>query len=130
MTSPPPDAEPLALVVDDSEQNLKLARDVLQAGGFRTVEASTGAEAIAVAAEQLPDVILMDLRLPDMNGADAAQKLGDGARTARIPVVLLSALPVEGDRDWARAAGFAGCIGKPISVRDFADQVRTYCRRG
>ena len=63
---------PLVLIVDDNEKNLKLARDVLRAAGFRTLEAATGAEAIALADEHLPDVILMDLRLPDMDGVDAA----------------------------------------------------------
>ena len=66
---------PLVLIVDDNEKNLKLARDVLRAAGFRTLEAETGAEGIALAAEHVPDVILMDLRLPDMDGADAARTL-------------------------------------------------------
>ena len=65
--------DPLVLIVDDNAKNLKLARDVLRAAGFRTLEAATGAEAIALAAEHLPDVILMDLRLPDMDGTDVAR---------------------------------------------------------
>ena len=128
MTSPSPSA-PLVLIVDDNEKNLKLARDVLRAAGFRTLEARSGAEGIALAAKHLPDVILMDLRLPDMNGTDAAQALGSGARTAGIPVVALSALPFEAHGDWL-AAGFAGYFEKPISVRAFPDQVRRYCVRG
>jgi len=132
--SPDPDARgaaetrrPFALIVDDNEKNLKLARDVLRAAGFRTLEAATGAEGIALAAEHLPDVILMDLGLPDMAGTDAARELGDGARTARIPVVAVSALPVEGGGDWFLAAGFAGYLEKPFRVREFPDQVRRYC---
>ena len=77
--------EPLVLIVDDNEKNLKLARDVLRAAGLRTLEAETGAEGIALAAEHLPDVILMDLRLPDMDGADAARALADDVRTAHHP---------------------------------------------
>jgi two-component system cell cycle response regulator DivK len=124
----PADTEdPLVLIVDDNEKNRKLARDVLRAAGFRTLEAQSGAEGIALAAEHLPDVILMDLRLPDMDGTDAARRLAEGARTARIPVVALSALPFESDGDWFLAAGFAGYLGKPISVSEFADQVRRYC---
>jgi two-component system cell cycle response regulator DivK len=84
---------------------------------------------MTLAAEHLPDVILMDIRLPDMSGTDAARALGGTARTARIPVVALSALPLEGDRDWILAAGFAGYLEKPISVREFPDQVRRYCAR-
>jgi two-component system cell cycle response regulator DivK len=128
-TSPSPGEGPLVLIVDDSAQNLKLARDVLRAGGFRTLEAASGAEAIALASEHLPDVILMDLRLPDMDGTDATRKLGDGARTARIPVVALSSSPVAGG-DWFLGAGFAGYVEKPISVREFPEQVRGYCGRG
>ncbi len=119
---------PLVLIVDDNQKNLKLARDVLRAAGFRTLEAATGAEGIALATEHLPDVILMDIRLPDMDGMDAARALGRGARTARIPIVALSALPFEGG-DWLLAAGFAGYLEKPISVREFPDQVRRYCAR-
>jgi two-component system, cell cycle response regulator DivK len=122
-----PEPEPLVLVVDDNEKNLKLARDVLRAGGFRTLEATSGAEGMALAAEHLPDVILMDLRLPDMDGTDAARRLGDGPRTARIPVVALSSLPFEGDGGWLLAAGFAGYLEKPISVAEFPEQVRRYC---
>jgi two-component system, cell cycle response regulator DivK len=118
---------PLVLIVDDNRKNLKLARDVLQASGFRTLEAESGAEGIALAAEHLPDVILMDLRLPDMHGTDAARTLADGAQTARIPIVALSAVPFEGDGEWLLAAGFAGCLEKPISVVEFPDQVRRYC---
>jgi two-component system cell cycle response regulator DivK len=136
VSSPTPDApahgptdggRPLVLIVDDSENNRKLARDVLRAAGFRTLEAASGAEGIALAGEQLPDVILMDLRLPDMDGADAARTLGEGARTARIPIVALSASRLENDDGWLRAAGFAGYLEKPLSVREFPDQVRRYC---
>ena len=136
MTSPSPAAHDrgpadterlLVLIVDDNEKNLKLARDVLRAGGFEILEAANGVEGIALASEHLPDVILMDLRLPDMDGADAARKLGEGVRTAGIPVVALSSVPLEGDGDWLHAAGFAGCLEKPISVREFPDQVRRYC---
>jgi len=124
----PADTESLlVLIVDDYDKNLKLARDVLRAAGFRTLEAASGAEGIWLAVQHLPDVILMDLRLPDMDGADAARKLGEGARTAGIPVVALSSVPLEGNDDWFGATRFAGYLQKPISVRDFADQVRRYC---
>jgi two-component system cell cycle response regulator DivK len=120
---------PLVLIVDDNRKNLKLARDVLCAAGFRTLEAESGAEGLALAAEHLPDVILMDIRLPDMEGTEAAGTLQRGMRTARIPVVALSALPLEGGGEWLLAAGFAGYLEKPISVGDFPDQVRRYCAR-
>ena len=118
---------PLVLIVDDNDKNLKLARDVLRAAGFETLEAASGAEALALAAERLPDVILMDLRLPDMDGADAARTIGEEARTARIPVVALSSLPIDGD--WFLGAGFAGYLEKPFSVRELPGQVRRFCGR-
>jgi len=112
--------------VDDSEKNVKLARDVLRASGFRTLEATSGAEGLTLAARHLPDVVLMDLELSDMDGTDAVRKLAERTLTARIPVVAVSAHPLEGS-DWLLAAGFAGYLEKPISVRDFADEVRQYC---
>ncbi|MBA2298683.1 MAG: response regulator [Actinobacteria bacterium] len=119
---------PLVLIVDDNDKNLKLARDVLRAAGLRTLEAANGREGIALAAEQLPDVILLDLRLPDMDGIDVARELRSGTRTAQIPVVALSALHSENHGEWLHTAGFAGYLQKPISVRQFPDQVRRYCR--
>jgi two-component system cell cycle response regulator DivK len=116
----------LVLIVDDNEKNRKLARDLLRAAGFETLEAATGANAIALATEHVPDVILMDLRLPDIDGTEAARKLQDDARTERIPVLAMTALPLEGSGDWLEAAGFAGWLEKPIRVRDFPDQVRRY----
>jgi two-component system cell cycle response regulator DivK len=113
---------PLVLIVDDNEQNLKLARDVLRAAGFRTLEAETGAEGVALAVQHLPDVVLMDLRLPDMDGTDAALRLADEAETARIPVVALSALRLEGELP----PGFAGNIEKPIAIDTFPAEVRRY----
>ena len=130
MTSPSPGAfePPLVLIVDDNEQNVKLARDVLRAAGFRTLEAVTGVEGIALAGEHLPDVILMDLQLPDLDGTDAAKALGRAARTERIPIVALSAVPLEGG-DWFLDAGFSGYLEKPISVTAFPEQVRRHVRR-
>jgi two-component system, cell cycle response regulator DivK len=119
---------PLVLIVDDNERNLKLARDVLHADGLRTVEASTGAEAVAAATRDLPDVILLDLRLPDTDGFDVLRDLKGRAATARIPVVALTALRSDGDTAWLLEAGFSGCLEKPITVRDFPAQVRAYSR--
>ena len=120
-------AAPLVLIVDDNEKNRKLARDVLRAAGLETLEAGSAAEAMALAAEQLPDLILLDLRLPDMAGTDAARAFRDGVRTAHVPIVALSAMPDVGDHEWLLEAGFAGFLGKPIDVRAFPDQVRRFC---
>jgi two-component system cell cycle response regulator DivK len=112
------------LVVDDNEKNLKLACDVLRHAGISTLRASTGGEGISAAIEQLPDVVLMDIRLPDMHGTEAVRELKADARTAAIPVVALTSFAMKGDRERFLAAGFDGYIEKPISVRDFPGQVR------
>jgi two-component system cell cycle response regulator DivK len=98
---------PLVLIVDDNAMNAKLVADVLTAAGFRTLAAATGEEGVALADEHLPDVILMDIRLPDIDGADAAALLNRRTRTASIPVVALTSLNLEGDPAWLTTAGFA-----------------------
>ena len=121
---------PLVLIVDDSTRNRKLAGDVLRLAGFRTLEAGTAAEAIALASAQLPDVILMDLRLPDLDGTEAARTLRAAPRTSGIPIVALTALAVDARDDWLVEAGFAGAIGKPIDTDLFPELVRGFCARG
>ena len=137
MTSPSPQASdsgrladvPLVLIVDDNEKNRKLARDVLRAAGLRTLEAARGEEAITLATEHRPDVVLLDLRLPDMNGTDVARELRRGAETRRIPIVALSASTFAWSSDHLLAAGFDGYLQKPIDVRAFPDQVRDFCKQ-
>jgi two-component system cell cycle response regulator DivK len=121
---------PLVLIVDDNDRNRKLARDVLRMAGIRTLEAATATEGIAIASEHLPDVILMDLRLPDLDGTEAARLLRADPRTARIPVVAMTALPLDARDDWLLDAGFAGCIVKPIDIDEFPDVVRGFCTPG
>jgi two-component system cell cycle response regulator DivK len=117
---------PLVLIVDDNEQNARLARDVLRAAGFRTIEAVSGAEAIACATGDRPDVILMDIRLPDMDGADVARQLKSDPRTARVPVVAVTSLALDEVGEWFREVGFDGYLAKPIRVREFPDEVRRF----
>jgi len=118
---------PLVLIVDDDDRNRKLARDVLRLGRFRTLEAATAAEGIVLASEYVPDVILMDLRLPDLDGTEAARMLRAEPRTSRIPVVAVTALPLDARDDWLFDAGFAGYIVKPIDTDVFPDLVRRFC---
>jgi two-component system cell cycle response regulator DivK len=131
MTVPPSTAPaaPLVLIVDDNERNRRLAGEVLRAAGLGTIDAASGRESIALAAERQPDVILLDLRLPDIDGTEVASRLRSDARTAGIPIVALSALRHAGESGALQAAGFAGYLEKPIDVRAFAEQVRSYCRR-
>ena len=121
---------PLVLIVDDNDRNRKLARDVLRSARFRTLEAATAAEGIALASEHLPDVILMDLRLPDLDGTEAARILRAEPRTSRIPVVAVTALPLDDREEWLFDAGFAGYVVKPIDSDEFPDVVRRFCAPG
>jgi len=120
---------PLVLIVDDSARNRKLAGDVLRAAGFGTLEAGTAAAGIALAVEHVPDVILMDLRLPDLDGTEAARVLRAEPRTSRIPIVAVTALPVDDRPDWLSDAGFAGSIAKPIDIDALPGLVRQFATR-
>jgi len=115
----------VVLIVDDDARNRKLARDVLNLAGLETLEAASGEDAIALARERLPDLVLMDLRLPDLDGGEALRRLKAEPATANIPVVALTA--VAGAREALLDAGFAAAIEKPIDVLAFPDQVRRLC---
>jgi two-component system cell cycle response regulator DivK len=119
----------LVLIVDDNEQNARLARDVLRAAGFRTIEAASGADAVARATGDRPDVILMDIRLPDMDGADVARRLKEDPRTAHIPVVAVTSLAPHDGGAWFLEVGFDGYLEKPIRVREFPDEVRRFAHQ-
>ena len=115
------------LIVEDNEKNLKLARDLLQFKGFRTLEAGTAEQGLALAAEHRPDLILLDIQLPDLSGEEALVRLRADAATASLRVVALTALAMAGDEQRLLGAGFDGYLTKPISVREFPDQVRRFC---
>jgi two-component system cell cycle response regulator DivK len=118
----------LILIVDDNEQNRRLARDVLQFAGFQTIEATGGAEGVALALEHHPDLVLMDVRMPDLNGTDAVRRLRADARTASLRVVALTSSTMKGDRERFLADGFDGYLEKPIRVREFPDRIREHLR--
>src|SRR3954449_2854499 len=93
------------LIVEDNEKNMKLVRDILRATGYNPLEASTGEQALAVAAETTPALVLMDIQLPDLDGAEALRRLRSDERTAAIPVLALTAQAMQGDRERFLAAG-------------------------
>ena len=119
-------ANELILIVEDNEKNLKLARDVLKFHGFRTIEAVDGESAVAMSAEHLPALVLMDIQLPGMDGIAAMKKIRADERTKHIPTVALTASVMSGDRERFDEAGFDGFIAKPIDVKAFPGQVRGY----
>jgi two-component system, cell cycle response regulator DivK len=125
--SPQVRAEPLVLVVDDDERNRKLARDVLRADGLETVEAGTGGDALAAASEHLPDLVLLDMQLPDIDGMEVARRLRADARTAAIPLVAFTASRRMGTAGDLKEAGLDGYVEKPFDVRSFPAQVRGFC---
>ena len=116
----------MILIVDDNEQNRKLALDVLEFAGFRTEEAAGGLEGLALAAERRPELVLMDIRMPDLNVAEAVRKLKEDEHTAAIPVVALTSSTMKGDRERFLSDGFDGYLEKPIRVREFPEQVRRH----
>jgi two-component system, cell cycle response regulator DivK len=117
------------LVVEDNEKNMKLVRDVLLATGYRTLEAATGGQAVALAAEHAPDLVLMDIQLPDVDGVHALRRLRADERTAAIPVLAVTAQAMYGDRERFLAAGFDGYVSKPLNVRELIGTVRQMCDR-
>jgi two-component system, cell cycle response regulator DivK len=118
------------LVVEDNEKNMKLFRDVLLATGYRTQEATTGEQAVELAAEHAPDLVLMDIQLPDIDGVEVLSRLRADERTASIPVLAVTAQAMHGDRERFLAAGFDGYISKPVNVVEFVGAVRQHCDRG
>ena len=119
-------ANELILIVEDNEKNLKLARDVLRFHGYRTVEAVDGESAISMAVEHLPALILMDIQLPGIDGIIAMKRIRADERTKHIPTVALTASVMTGDRERFDDAGFDGFIAKPIEVKNFPGQIRSY----
>ena len=114
------------LVIEDNSLNLKLVRDVLQHAGFDVVEARSGEDGIARALEYQPDIILMDLQLPGIDGTRVMRTIKDGPIGSNIPIVALTAFAMSEDRERALRDGFDGYLIKPISVRDLPGQVTEF----
>ncbi len=112
------------LIVEDNEKNMKLARDVLQAKGYATLEAVNGEDGVRLALAHKPDMVLMDIQLPDINGVEAFTRIRANADTAHIPVVAFTASVTPMDRNRITDAGFDGFIGKPVNLKEFLETVR------
>ena len=114
----------LVLIVEDNEKNMKLARDLLQYAGMRTLEATSAEDGIAIAVREHPDIVLMDIQLPGMDGIAALRKLREDDRTSGIPIVALTASVMQADRDRFEAAGF----GRGQIARWFLEEPRPSSR--
>jgi two-component system, cell cycle response regulator DivK len=112
------------LIVEDNDKNMKLARDILQAKGYATIEAVTGEDGVRLAKERKPALVLMDIQLPGINGIEALRQLRADPATASIPVIAVTASVMASDRREITDAGFDGYVGKPISLKAFLDAVR------
>ena len=118
------------LIVEDNEKNMKLARDVLQSRGYATLEAVTGEDGVRMAIETKPDLVLMDIQLPGINGIEALRQVRADPACARIPIVAFTASVTPTDRSQISAAGFDGFLSKPINLKEFIDTVRRVLETG
>ena len=107
------------LIVEDDTRNMKLVRDVMNANGYSTLEATTGEEGVALAMAHRPDLVLMDIQLPGINGITAFRELRADPTTATIPVVAFTASVTPADRRRITEAGFCGLVSKPIELKEF-----------
>ncbi len=112
------------LIVEDNEKNMKLARDILRAKGYAVLEAVNGLDGVKLALEHKPDLVLMDIQLPDINGIEAFERIRADATTAHVPVVAFTASVTVNDRSRIGDAGFDGFLGKPINLKEFLETVR------
>ena len=117
------------LIVDDNPVNLKLACDVLEASGFQIRRAADAEQAILILQREIPNLILMDIALPGIDGLSLTRLIKGDARLRHIPVVALTAFAMKGDDQKAFDAGCSGYITKPIDTRRIAEQVETFLRR-
>jgi two-component system, cell cycle response regulator DivK len=118
------------LVVEDNPKNLKLMRDVLRFSGYEVIEATSGEDGVRLAASAEPDLILMDLQLPGIDGIEALRRIRASEPSRGVPVVAVTAFAMDDDRQLAFASGFTGYVEKPISVRLLPQQVRDFLRLG
>jgi two-component system cell cycle response regulator DivK len=119
----------LILIIEDNEKNLKLVRDVLRVKGYETIEATNAEDGVRLAVERAPDLVLMDIQLPGMNGIEARGVLRANPATSAIPVIAVTASVMQQDRNQITDAGFDGYVGKPINLKEFLDTVRATLER-
>jgi two-component system cell cycle response regulator DivK len=120
----------LILIVEDNEKNMKLARDLLEAKGYSTLGAVNGVDGVRLAKEHRPDLVLMDIQLPDINGIEAFEQLRADPRTQTVPIVAFTASVTPTDRTRVMQAGFDGFLSKPINIKEFLATVKRMVEGG
>jgi len=118
------------MIVEDNELNMKLFHDLLEAHGYATVETRSGVEAVELARKHRPDLILMDIQLPEVSGLDVTRWLKEDAELRSIPVVAVTAFAMKGDEERIREGGCEAYLSKPISVAKFLETVRHFVKEG
>jgi two-component system, cell cycle response regulator DivK len=124
-----PQRRPTVLIVEDNDLNRKLFNDLLTAHGYDTLQAGDGVEALALARRHRPDLILMDIQLPQISGLEITRRLKEDAELKQIPVIAVTAFAMKGDREKMRDGGCEDYIAKPISIAGFLATVERFLAR-
>jgi two-component system cell cycle response regulator DivK len=114
------------LIVEDNELNMKLFRDLLDAHGYATLETRSGLDALRIARDHHPDLILMDIQLPEVSGLEVTKWIKEDDELRHIPIVAVTAFAMKGDEQRIKDGGCQAYISKPISIRGFIDTVRRF----
>jgi two-component system cell cycle response regulator DivK len=114
------------LIVEDNELNMKLFRDLLEAHGYATLQTRNGIEALSLARDHMPDLILMDIQLPEVSGLDVTKWLKEDDQLRHIPVIAVTAFAMKGDEERIREGGCEAYISKPITVSMFLNTIRQF----
>ena len=114
------------LIVEDDTKNMTLFRDLLQVSGYSIIEANDGKQGVELARAKKPDLILMDIQMPEMDGLEATRILKADATTSNIPVIALTSYAMKGDREKMLEAGFDGYLSKPIDIKELLGEVAKY----
>ena len=114
------------LIVEDNELNMKLFNDLLEAHGYATLQTRSGVEAVELTRKHMPDLILMDIQLPEVSGLQVTQWIKDDEKLRHIPVIAVTAFAMKGDEEKIRQGGCEAYLSKPISVAKFVETVRNY----
>ena len=118
------------LIVEDNEKNMKLVRDILRHNGYETLEAITGSDGVRLARESRPDLVLMDIQLPDIDGIEALRRIRQDAALDAVPVIAVSASVMPDDQQKIVTSGFDAFVTKPINLKQFLETVTRHLAEG